>query len=521
MDVDEETGEKKGGKGAETEAGRENVNVVVPTGDSDDLDGNRAQREVLAICEGNDGDRERENGQVLMATGQSTKNSSWGNMDIEGTTGATTVYDGKPTESDVVDKLDGSIGWHDRSLGGEFSLPGRKKGGSTSVLKKVTMVSTVEATARSKQWTTKEEDSKMTPEEFIMGEKSCMERARKKFGINQPKTLAPSLASGGQGASGVAKLTILRSTKEAKKTATAVAAETKKTKLEIIREEVAARNHRTGRRIGGSIGHLIGSAVGTMKSRPEVKTAAAIMTAAGALVTKDVRKTVAETTPGTSNMVDNNQRIQSPGSKDKEIEGETIGLACIFEQGTITDTGSGIEENNNGMEPEEAAMGSACGTSSTGIESGRLSWSEIEKRMRLEDGYEVRYEYSEKQSEIPRSVPTELYTLAVELWRADPDLELFSLNKELYPIVGIDEFPSTSAEYEEFFARAGTQINEQLNHTFGFYIRTKPSTQCAEPVQWEGIAELSNRKKDMVTTASIRHTVSGSDWLVCVQNGGC
>jgi hypothetical protein len=85
----------------------------------------------------------------------------------------------------------------------------------------------------------------------------------------------------------------------------------------------------------------------------------------------------------------------------------------------------------------------------------------------------VRYEYSERQSEILRSVPTELYTLALELWRADSDLEMFSFNKELYHIVGIDEFPTNSAEDKEFFARACVQINEQLYHTFGFYLRTK------------------------------------------------
>jgi hypothetical protein len=49
-----------------------------------------------------------------MATGQSTKDSSLEEMDTDSTTGGATQYDGKPTESDVVDKLDGSIGWHDR-----------------------------------------------------------------------------------------------------------------------------------------------------------------------------------------------------------------------------------------------------------------------------------------------------------------------------------------------------------------------------------------------------------------------
>jgi hypothetical protein len=245
MDEDEETEEKSKGKGAETEAGQENVNVVLPTGDSDDLDGNRAQRELLEDCEGNDGDQERVDGQDLMATGRSAKNSNWGDMDVDGTTGTTTQYDGEPKESDVVDNLDGSIGWRDRSLGGEFLIPGKKKSGSTSVLKKATTVTIAEETKRSKQSTrelaTKEEDRKMTPEEFIMGEKCRMERARREFGTNQPKTSASTRASGGPAASDIAKLTILQSKKEAKKTTSRAVAGSKKTKLEIIREEVAAR----------------------------------------------------------------------------------------------------------------------------------------------------------------------------------------------------------------------------------------------------------------------------------------
>jgi hypothetical protein len=44
--------------------GRENVNVFLPTGDSDDLDANRAQRKVPEDCEGKVGDRECDMGKI-------------------------------------------------------------------------------------------------------------------------------------------------------------------------------------------------------------------------------------------------------------------------------------------------------------------------------------------------------------------------------------------------------------------------------------------------------------------------
>jgi hypothetical protein len=47
MDTEDDTGEKSGGKGVEYEAEGENVMVAAPTGSSDDLDGNRTQREAV------------------------------------------------------------------------------------------------------------------------------------------------------------------------------------------------------------------------------------------------------------------------------------------------------------------------------------------------------------------------------------------------------------------------------------------------------------------------------------------
>jgi hypothetical protein len=95
-----------------------------------------------------------------------------------------------------------------------------------------------------------------------------------------------------------------------------------------------------------------------MMLRPSARTAAAIMTATGALFTKDAKKKVTEQmSPRTSNTHGNNLVDQSTGHNELERKGETIGLACIFEQWTITNRRSGNDENNNVMEPEEAPNG--------------------------------------------------------------------------------------------------------------------------------------------------------------------
>jgi hypothetical protein len=76
---------------------------------------------------------------------------------------------------------------------------------------------------------------------------------------------------------------------------------------------------------------------------------------------------------------------------------------------------------------------------------------QIKERSLNQSEYNVRHKYSEKMYEPASSIPVELRTLAMELWGADPDLEILSLDPLLHPITGIDEFP-TSAE-ESFFSR--------------------------------------------------------------------
>jgi hypothetical protein len=65
-----------------------------------------------------------------------------------------------------------------------------------------------------------------------------------------------------------------------------------------------------------------------------------------------------------------------------------------------------------------------------------------------------------------------LRALALELWRADPYLEIASFDPLMYPIRGIDSFPVSTDNYQRFFARMSTEKNGQRTHIFGFTIRT-------------------------------------------------
>jgi hypothetical protein len=64
----------------------------------------------------------------------------------------------------------------------------------------------------------------------------------------------------------------------------------------------------------------------------------------------------------------------------------------------------------------------------------------------------------------------ELRLLAQELWRADPDLEIRSLNPRLYPISEIECFPVTEEHYKEFFKQAVIQVEGQRKYVIGFLI---------------------------------------------------
>jgi hypothetical protein len=84
MDADDETGGKNGVKGGRNEAEGENVNVVLPTGGSDDLDGNRTQREAVRHNDAIEGTHDSVTGQDLTETGWPAKNLELGVMETTG-----------------------------------------------------------------------------------------------------------------------------------------------------------------------------------------------------------------------------------------------------------------------------------------------------------------------------------------------------------------------------------------------------------------------------------------------------
>jgi hypothetical protein len=119
---------------------------------------------------------------------------------------------------------------------------------------------------------------------------------------------------------------------------------------------------------------------------------------------------------------------------------------------------AGFEKQSNAMEENEM--------------EARKEWQMVEERELDQGAYRVRYECSEKMDSVSRSTPFELRSLALELWRADPHLEIASFDPLMYPIRGIDSFPVSTDDYQRFFARMSTEKNGQRTHIFGFTIRT-------------------------------------------------
>jgi hypothetical protein len=283
--------------------------------------------------------------------------------------------------------------------------------------------------------------------DFMIKEKERMDREGRALGIEPcnlaafaPKritsapplqtSLAQSLASGELSSSGIGKLTLLGNKKAAKKKASVVAKAPQKTKLEMIHEGVE-RSQRKSRGIGDSIGQAIGLAVGAMKSGPAAKTAAAVMAAAGAN-TKAIttKQAAAPATPRTDNTSSENHATNhstmnptiKPASDRKEDIGNINGK-LNEDQGT----------NNKMEEAEPIARISS-------IEEILPKWEDVERAAQQKEGYQVRYEYTENLTDPQRSTATELYDLAEELWRADPDLEIYSLDEDLNPIKVIEVF---------------------------------------------------------------------------------
>jgi hypothetical protein len=82
--------------------------------------GNITNKRCWESAKGSSGYCEHSNGEELFLFGQSVKNSNLRAMNTGDTTIMAMESSGEPTESNVVENLDGSLGFHDRTFSGEF-----------------------------------------------------------------------------------------------------------------------------------------------------------------------------------------------------------------------------------------------------------------------------------------------------------------------------------------------------------------------------------------------------------------
>jgi hypothetical protein len=294
MDTEEEIGEKSGGKGVEYEADGENVNVAASTGDSDDLDGNRTQREAVRCTDAIEGSHDPVTGQDLMETGWSAKNLDLGAMETTGNnTGTTAHYDGEPTESDVIDNLDGSVGFRDGSLGGKFVLVGGERraeeapGNSMARTGNATATAAMVAKADTDTAANKEHEANQKAiMDGVMREKARFEKEKRRLGLKPTISLAAQISNGEVGSSGIGKLSMLGTPKAMTKMAPNNKHGTKTTQMGAIQDATAA-NSRQSTKVHNNIGQAPASSLPTeLEAKTAQGSVAKVAAAASGAVTR-------------------------------------------------------------------------------------------------------------------------------------------------------------------------------------------------------------------------------------------
>jgi hypothetical protein len=178
----------------------------------------------------------------------------------------------------------------------------------------------------------------------------------------------------------------------------------------------------------------------------------------------------------------NTEASQETGTTGNSDDFLAMGLAGFADQATAIEldstadaAGRGLTSGANEVEANNSsAMGAEPPTlNSPSTITGQPKWTDIESALQMEEGYQVQYEYNENSLEPQRSPRSELFALAEELWRADPELEIYLLDTELHPITKAKDFPTSSEQYMEFFSRITSLKNDKLTHIFGFYLSTK------------------------------------------------
>jgi hypothetical protein len=438
MDTEEEMGEKSGGKGVEYEADGENVNVAASTGGSDNLDGNRTQRKAVRCTDAIEGSHDPVTGQDLTETGWSAKNLDLGAMETTGNnTGTTAHYDGEPTESDVIYNLDGSVGFRDRSLGGEFVLVGggrRKLEAPGNSMARTGNATATAAKADTDTAANKEHEANQKAiMDGVMREKARFEMEKRRLGLKPMISLAAQISKGEVGSSGIGKLSMLGTSKAMTKMAPNNKHGMKTIQTGATREATAV-NNRQRASVHSNIGQApVPSLATTLEAKAAQGTVAKATAAATVAVTRTMgaakfavakATTVWTSRSTTTNMAKSMEESDTAsGRETPRIQNSTSARQSnVYEMSRDTNWATAtkveLESGATTTDSEFISMGLAgYGEQPAAMKddemAARKEWQAVEERALDQGAYRVRYEYSEKMDSAARSTSFELRALAI------------------------------------------------------------------------------------------------------------
>jgi hypothetical protein len=319
----------------------------------------------------------------------------------------------------------------------------------------------------------------------VIKEKARLEMERRRLGPQPMSCLAAKISKGEVGSRGIGKLSMLGPAETTTKTAANDQLRARKTQTEANRDTQVAENRGKvqtkapiqstaveAKEAQGSVSKAAAATTGVVSrtmgaAKFAVAKATTVWSSRSATTSTEKPMVESDTASGRETpRIQNSATAQQ--SNDCEMSDDTKGSAAEkseLETGVTTTDSEFISMGLAGFENQSMAM-------EDNETEARKEWQMVEERELDQGAYRVRYEYSEKMDSAPRSTSFELRSLALELWRADPYLEIASFDPLMYPIRGIDSFPASTEEYQRFFARMSTEKNGQRTHIFGFTIRT-------------------------------------------------
>jgi hypothetical protein len=508
MDAEDEFGEKSGGKGAKNETGGENMEMVVLTGDNDEADGKRSQRQVVQKYEGNVGDRDyQDSKRDNLWTTKIGNFGTWDTGTWDNTASASTTMqtDGEPTESDVIDNVSGSISFRDRSFGREFLMAGKKKSSASTTTKTATaaaaaamataaaatvktMMKKASAATRMATIATKPTRGGMHNNESVASGQAENNKQAAEGGDKGSKTSMETICE---------ELINTNRQEEAEKARGSMRSISKAQREKVEAVTTAAAKIAEETRIAAAK-KAIASARAAVESKMAAKAAVKAATKnernyshMNYTPTTRANSSITATASKVAPIVVHSARM----SRDEHTESAT---RVPTERAEETELEKGAMRNHSGGRGQatEGTMGESKYATDGAGNTEAKDYGQQEDEQDYGIAYKVRYEYSKKPHETTRATSVELRVLAQELWRADPALEIVSLNPDLCSITQIDEFPVREDQFKQFFEQAVTELQEgQRKYVIGFAIRSEYNLQELKVTNGKALQTFAQERK--------------------------